>query len=901
MLPGGQNRDGSTRRRPAPSRFQGSQSWDDHFGGNFRRAGNQDPDNDALAVGISPCGGFDGCRNPYQRSAATSSIALRRRLFILFFFFASVGFDIGCHPAPSPEALRDQISLDIRHGDLKTANSLADQALSRYGGISSEWSWRFRILKAHILASQAAPAEALRLLRDDLPAALASTDVAVRKSMLEGLAYRVAQDFPKSEEKLAAAEDLATRVQPQLLCEVLNIKGALEVDEQKYADAQETYFRALKLAREYRRIDQEASAQVSLAWVAAKLERYDESVDRGQAALKLSRSLDMQGLVAAALGNLGWSYFELGDFENALEYYKEGAKRSEQSDLKGLAPYWFTGVANSYEALQDYASAEELSKHTLVRARSLNNSQTIDECLNTLAEVTLRTGRLDEAEQYNLEALKLEDAGADHFGVLDSLVLSGRIEAKKGHFAEAEKQFRRVLDDRSAETAVRWGVQARLAELDDAKGLPIQAEQEYRTSIKTFEAARSSISADDLRLSFLAGAIEFYDDYVDFLIRRGRPKDALMVAELSRAQTLEEGLATGKPKPAVAHRSVRPRQLAQRMHATLLFYWLGQVHSYLWAITPTKMVCITLPSAPEIDPIVKSYREGLLGVRDPLETANADGRKLYELLLEPAAKLVPQGSQVILLPDGSLYGLNFESLIVPGPKPHYWIENVTLTTASSLTLLASTAAQPAPKEKSLFLVGNTISPSADFPALPQAAAEMQHIEKYFPSTHLEILSGSEATPAAYLSSKPDKFAYLHFVTHGTASRARPLESAVILSKDKDEDTYKLYARDIVRRRLSAYLVTISACNGAGSRAYSGEGLVGLSWAFLRAGAHNVIGALWEVSDASTPQLMDKLYDGLSHGEDPASALRAAKLSLLHSDSVFKKPYYWAPFQLYAGS
>ncbi len=96
-------------------------------------------------------------------------------------------------------------------------------------------------------------------------------------------------------------------------------------------------------------------------------------------------------------------------------------------------------------------------------------------------------------------------------------------------------------------------------------------------------------------------------------------------------------------------------------------------------------------------------------------------------------------------------------------------------------------------------------------------------------------------------------------------------------------------------------MTISACNGAGTREFSGEGLVGLSWAFLRAGAHNVIGALWEVSDASTPQLMDKLYDGLSHGDDPAAALRAAKLSLLHSDSVFRKPYYWAPFQLYAGS
>jgi CHAT domain-containing protein len=198
-------------------------------------------------------------------------------------------------------------------------------------------------------------------------------------------------------------------------------------------------------------------------------------------------------------------------------------------------------------------------------------------------------------------------------------------------------------------------------------------------------------------------------------------------------------------------------------------------------------------------------------------------------------------------------------------------------------------------------VGDTVSPNADFPALPQASAEMQDIERFFPAQRREVLSGSRATPAAYLSSKPDQYTYLHFVTHGTASRARPLESAVILSKEKDEDTYKLYARDIVKHHLSAYLVTISACNGAGNRTFSGEGLVGLSWAFLRAGAHNVIGALWEVSDTSTPQLMDKLYDGLSRGEDPASALRAAKLSLLHSDSVFRKPYYWAPFQLYGGS
>jgi len=224
-----------------------------------------------------------------------------------------------------------------------------------------------------------------------------------------------------------------------------------------------------------------------------------------------------------------------------------------------------------------------------------------------------------------------------------------------------------------------------------------------------------------------------------------------------------------------------------------------------------------------------------------------------------------------------------------------------VTTASSLSLLASAANRVPPKGKNLLLVGDAL-PVPEFGSLPQAPAEMQKIEQYFGESRRATLKGPQATPSAYLSSEPGRFSYLHFITHGTASRARPLESAVILSQEGD--SYKLYARDIVQHRLNANLVTISACNGSGTRAYSGEGLVGLSWAFLRAGAHNVIGALWEVSDASTPQLMDALYRELSQGKDPATALRDAKLKLLHSadsDSVFKKPFYWAPFQLYAGS
>jgi CHAT domain-containing protein len=513
----------------------------------------------------------------------------------------------------------------------------------------------------------------------------------------------------------------------------------------------------------------------------------------------------------------------------------------------------------------------------------------------------LSSQRVDEAEKYNQEVSKLGNTANDHSVALSSLFLNAGIEAAKHHDRRAEQIFRKLIADSSAETSLRWQAHARLARLLE-RSRPLEAERQFRLAINTIDEARRSVQSLELRLSFLTSAIEFYDDYIDFLVAEHRPDDALRVAEFSRTLTLTEGLSEPSQSPAFASSSIQTQQFAARFRSTMLFYWIGHNNSYLWVNTPGKTVCYKLPKAAEIDPLVKSYRKSLMTMHDAGDVGSSEGKQLYAMLVEPARKLIPPGSQVIVLPSESLYGLNFETLIVPDPQPHFWIEDVVLTTGSSLTMFAASANRPTLQEKTLFLVGDTKPPNPPFAPLPQAAEEMKQVKKYFTGAQTRVLQGGTATPSAFLKSNPEQFSYLHFVTHGTASHTRPLESAVILSPEGD--SYKLYARDIVQHRLNANLVTISACNGAGTRAYSGEGLVGLSWAFLRAGAHNVIGALWEVSDASTPQLMDAFYRELFEGKDTATALRDAKLGLLHSadpDSVFKNPFYWAPFQLYAGS
>jgi CHAT domain-containing protein/tetratricopeptide (TPR) repeat protein len=741
--------------------------------------------------------------------------------------------------------------------------------------------------------------EALALLQDDLPPALAASEVAVRRKLVQGLASDYLEQYEDAEKNFDEAERLAQTYAPQLGSDIVLARGGLEVHEQKYERAETDFRRALAMARERNLPFREAEALGNLGLVATKEEHYDESVDWNREALKVSRSVGARGSEAEILGNMGWSYFQMGDFENALALTNQAEEASSRAGMLGDKTYWLSQIGVYDYAQHDYRSAESALQQALVLARAGHDRATTAKCLNDLSLIALDAGQVGQADQYNHEALSLERAGQDPSGVLYSLVGAGRVALSQGHFSRAEQLFQQVIEDRSAETSLRWEAHARLAEAYVGAGEPRKAERSFLQSIATIEAARTSVKTEEFRLSFLSSGIVVYSDYIDLLIGQGRIADALQVAELSRARTLADGLGFSSASLAFPIQGFQPTRTAKKLNATILSYWLGAAHSYVWVITPAKISLVRLPPAAEVESLVQSYRPALTGPRDVLETANAAGQELYTLLVPPAARQIPKGSRAIVIPDGSLYQLNFEALLVAEPTLHYWIDDVTIAKANSLVLLAaSTHDRVAQAGKKLLLLGDPIPASNDFPKLRQAELEMTQIESYFPASDRVVISGAAATPRSYLESHAGEFSFLHFVAHGIASRTSPLDSAVILTQEGD--SYKLYARDIVKQPLRASLVTISACHGAGARTYSGEGLVGLTWAFLRAGAHEVISALWEVDDQSTTQLMTRLYAGLSKGASPESALRDAKLAFVHSGSVYNKPFYWAPFEIYRG-
>jgi CHAT domain-containing protein len=160
--------------------------------------------------------------------------------------------------------------------------------------------------------------------------------------------------------------------------------------------------------------------------------------------------------------------------------------------------------------------------------------------------------------------------------------------------------------------------------------------------------------------------------------------------------------------------------------------------------------------------------------------------------------------------------------------------------------------------------------------------------------------GFDATKAAATDAGLGTYRYLHFATHGFLDTARPSLSAIALSlvnRDGAAQEGFLRAHELYNLNLSADLVVLSACQTGLGKEIRGEGLIGLTRAFMYAGAARVIVSLWSVSDRATAQLMGRLYrEMLRDGKTPSASLRAAQLAL-RTDTRWQHPYYWAAFTI----
>ncbi|MGD0630041.1 MAG: CHAT domain-containing protein [Terracidiphilus sp.] len=805
----------------------------------------------------------------------------------------------------SIQAQYDRARRLFDRGYLEESQQEAESGYRQFQDSNPEWAANFRLLEADNMLFRGMYPDALALLATYHPGS-GNPEATIRALAIEAVALARQQQEPEAHRKLAQADDLCRSTDLTVCAEVLRAHGILAAQEDKLPEGRQFFLDMLTLSQKHQDRLLEASAASNLGWLAIQVGHFDETLDWSKAANQAAVELGAEDLALRSSGNMGWAYLQLGDRERAMELFTNAEKSAERLGSKRDEIFWVTAEGYVYRDSGDLDRATECYRRALFLAMKLESKDDTVNALEDLAQVSADAGKLYEASEYIARVTPMELAGGSHLSA-NVLLTQGMLAAARRQDKQAESLLGAVRDDRNNPTTTRLGAGEQLALLYEQEGNSRGAEQMYRATLDAFDAAQADLKSEESELPFVANAARIYDDYIHLLLGQGKSDEALAVADRSRARTLAQslGVAEGKHKAA----PLNPRPIAQKAGATLLFYWLGQKQSCLWAITPTAVAFFQLHAKAEIEARVDRYRKAVLDVEDPRESGNQDGQALYELLVAPASKLIRPGVPVMILADGELNQLNFETLLVPGPSPgrssshspdlHYWIDDATLVSAPSLAMLEG--AKPMQSAtRSLLLLGNPVSPSEDFPSLPLFGFEMKTIEKHFDPLEVAAFSGLRATPAEYLSSNPAHYSYIHFVSHAVSSSTAPLDSAIILSRaTPGADSYKLYARDIMGHPIDARLVTISACFGSGTRSYAGEGLVGLSWAFLRAGAQSVIGSLWEVSDDSTPRLMDRLYQGLEDGQTPAASLRQAKLALLHSNSRFQLPFYWATFQIYS--
>ena len=817
----------------------------------------------------------------------TVARTLHRSLFVLLLVGCwGCGSEADRHPAADydrAEALR-------RSGNMSQALDVAQRAYQVWSKRpASGWHWKFRLLTAEILISQSHLSKAQELLKDSPPDRLSERDAIEARRELSQAAIAYVQSQYLTGLRLADHARLLAEKSSAwgMVAETYIRRVGFDVRLNR-ADAAEADARAATLAAE-RAGDRyiRANALGNLGYFLLNRYRFDESIRWLELSIDTSLPANYQAVMALDYMNLGYCYYRLGDWSRAENYMQKADASLEKAGMATRRQINVANIGLLHQSLGDYQGAIPYLQRALQISTNLHDEFWAAKQLNNLAEVYTSLGDFESAERYNNQALAIQKKRNDPEALIYPILNAARIATARGKTAEAADLYQQALDLNTKDPASRWAVYAGRADLAFRAGDAARARAEVDKTVSIIDASWAQLSNDQSKLTFPGRVMRFYRQYIDFLVSQNRGEDALAFAESRRARLLAEKMGVEPSTP----KAVSFRGLAKREHSVLLSYWLGPEHSYLWAVAPGGFRTVTLPGEPKIRASVDRYSRAIQDPRSSGLAHDPAAQELYQTLIQPAADLIPPGSRVIIVPDGCLHSLNLETLATPAGR--YWIEDAAVEIAPSLLLLGADRSRSS-SAGSVLLIGNAAPSDPDLPPLPYAAKEISEIGQIYRNNRQ--LEGAEAKPEAYRAADPERYSFIHFAAHAVPNQDSPLDSAVVLSPGSD--TAKLYAREILSIPLQAQLVTISACRSAGARTYSAEGLVGLAWAFLSAGARNTIASLWDVNDQSTASLMEALYSKLRAGETPDRALHEVKLAFVHSADSHNKPYYWAPFQLY---
>jgi CHAT domain-containing protein len=626
-----------------------------------------------------------------------------------------------------------------------------------------------------------------------------------------------------------------------------------------------------------------------------------------QQALVIIREESVHSLESLAVYSLGKLHVKLGQPELAIPELTaalglesaQSSVRKAQIEIELAKAYTRAGRASGAEAafrraIQDSGRApviEAAARAGLARIErdrgdlSAARSSTVRALAIT---EQLRSGVIRPDQRVSFVASRR----AYYEFYVDLLMRLDRAEPGRGHNAEALA----ASEQARARSLLDLLVEDRL----DLRGLAPEQAQHLREAGDRIVSLQKRLQSDD-RPSLPAALAESLERE----LVRAEEEEKDLDAEIRRRQPGYAGRQSAHP-PVVAE----VQDLLDSSSA-LLEFLLGEESSYLFVVTREGLSTHLLPPRDDIARRAASVqlamaRDSRLGGRQFALNA----RQLYSELIAPAAPELAGKHHLIIAPDGVLSSFSFELLLTTAaPKAAgpwrdlpYLIRDRSISYVPSAAVLARLLQERHPAAEGMAVVKSFVGfgdPEGKVrlqAPLPAAREEVQQIADLFSHGQASVFVGSEASKERVKSPLVTWARYLHFASHNRLDEGHPDLSGLQLAHAADAaDDGLLQVREIFGLDLHADLVVLSACSSGLGKEISGEGLIGLTRAFLYAGAARVVVSLWPVDDEPTAHLMVDFYTQLLRYGDNSQALRQAKLDMMASR--YSHPHFWAPFVL----
>lgn len=686
-----------------------------------------------------------------------------------------------------------------------------------------------------------------------------------------------------------------------------------------------------------------------------QLKQYSNALNDFSKALQLAEKLKNNRAVVLRLTYLGRVYTSLNNRDAALKCYQQALKKASETVVSteakptaNLEEYILLGFAELSAKSEDYQQAETYYRKALAIGGEKSLPEIVWRSEEGLATICKANNRLEEARTHYINAieaiekvrgvLKIDEEKAGFFQdkveVYNDLVQllvsqadneSQTYQAEIFHYMEG-RRARAFLDSMTdAILNLSTGIDEHLINQQrelQARISTIQSQLilEYRNS--TFDEKKiDQLSvmlnyADEERLNLQRKIRSLYPNYDDL--------QNSSIAKLDQVQQLLDD------------------------QTALLEYSLGEKYSFLFIVTKQKSYIVSLANEVKITEYVQKLRAAISKPnRAALANYLVTAQSLYQELIQPAAKFITGKTSLIIVPDSSLYYLPFETLLKTESKlsntssfnPDNLLINdfaISYIPSASVLVKLSTKQRSERPPKRFLAFADPLYPqdqidnsSAESPIrqvmmaqghrwqlsrLPSSQEEVTGIAQLFPKDQTKLFLQKDATEENVKSgSQLDNYQIIHFAVHGILNSEKPQFSALVFSLPTEKPEIKnngaisdinnapqdglLQVHEIFNLKLNADMVVLSACETGLGKEIKGEGIVGMTRAFLYAGTSSVVTSLWKVSDTSTPNLMIDFYRRLtSQGLSKAEALRAAKLATLKKNNL-RHPYYWAPFIL----